>query len=104
MTPLEKIKKKRAESVNRILSKGYLSTTRVYVGMATCEIAAGSGDVMQVFREAIDKGDKGRLSEPRLRAATWSRPSKSLPPARIHQVGKVTAQGTGDYHPAHSKR
>jgi NADP-reducing hydrogenase subunit HndB len=57
VTPLEKIKKKRAESVNRILSKGYLSTTRVYVGMATCEIAAGSGDVMQVFREAIDKGE-----------------------------------------------
>lgn len=53
---LELIKKKRAEAVSRIISKGYLSTKRVYVGMATCEIAAGSKDVMDVFREAIHKG------------------------------------------------
>ena len=56
VTPLEIIRKKRAEAVNRIISKGYLSTKRVYVGMATCEIAAGSKDVMDVFREAIGKG------------------------------------------------
>lgn len=56
LTPLEIIKKKRAEAVGRIISKGYLSTTRVYVGMATCEIAAGSKDVMEVFREAISHG------------------------------------------------
>ncbi len=55
-TPLEKIKKKRAEAVSRIIGKGYLSTKRVYVGMATCEIAAGSQDVMEVFREAVGKG------------------------------------------------
>ena len=55
-TPLETLKKKRAESVNRILQKGYLSNTRVYVGMATCEIAAGSKDVMEVFQEAISTG------------------------------------------------
>jgi (2Fe-2S) ferredoxin len=50
------IKKKRAEAVSRIISKGYLSTKRVYVGMATCEIAAGSKEVMTVFREAIANG------------------------------------------------
>ena len=50
------IRKKRAEAVNRIISKGYLSTKRVYVGMATCEIAAGSKDVMEVFRQAIANG------------------------------------------------
>jgi len=55
-TPLETLKKKRAESVNRILQKGYLANIRVYVGMATCEIAAGSKDVMEVFKEAIDTG------------------------------------------------
>ena len=55
-TPLEAIKKKRAEAINRITSKGYLSTKRVYVGMATCEIAAGSKDVMEVFQEAMKKG------------------------------------------------
>jgi (2Fe-2S) ferredoxin len=53
---LDVIKKKRSEAVSRIISKGYLSTKRVYVGMATCEIAAGSKDVMDVFREAITKG------------------------------------------------
>ena len=52
---METIKKKRAEAVNRIISKGYLSTKRVYVGMATCEIAAGSKEVMEVFRQADRK-------------------------------------------------
>lgn len=50
------IKKKRAEAVSKIISKGYLSTKRVYVGMATCEIAAGSMDVMEVLRDAVSKG------------------------------------------------
>ena len=53
---LDVIKKKRAEAVSRIISKGYLSTKRVYVGMASCEIAAGSKEVMEVFREAISRG------------------------------------------------
>jgi (2Fe-2S) ferredoxin len=56
LTPMELIRKKRAEAVNRIISKGYLSTKRVYVGMATCEIAAGSKDVMDIFRQAISNG------------------------------------------------
>lgn len=55
-TPLEIIKKKRAEAINRIIGKGYLSTKRIYVGMATCEIAAGSKEVMDVFDTAIKKG------------------------------------------------
>lgn len=56
VTPMDVIRKKRAEAVNRIISKGYLSTKRVYVGMATCEIAAGSKEVMEVFRQAIANG------------------------------------------------
>ena len=56
VTPLDIIKKKRAEAVSRIISKGYLSTKRVYVGMATCEIAAGSREVMDVFQQAIANG------------------------------------------------
>jgi (2Fe-2S) ferredoxin len=58
LTPLQIIKKKRAEAINRIISKGYLSSRRVYVGMATCEIAAGSKDVMEVFKEAMRAGLK----------------------------------------------
>ena len=56
-TPLEIVKKKRAEAINRIVNKGFLSTKRVYVGMATCEIAAGSKEVMEVFKKAASKGD-----------------------------------------------
>ena len=56
VSPLDVIKKKRAEAVGRIISKGYLSTIRVYVGMATCEIAAGSKEVMAVFKDAMAKG------------------------------------------------
>lgn len=55
-TPLEIIRKKRAQAVSRIIGKGYLANKRVYVGMATCEIAAGSKEVMEVFRDAIAKG------------------------------------------------
>lgn len=53
---LDVIRKKRAEAVGRIVSKGYLSSKRVYVGMATCEMAAGSKAVMTVFREAVTRG------------------------------------------------
>lgn len=55
-SPIQRIKKKRAEALNRIIGKGYLSTKRVYVGMATCEIAAGSKEVMKVFEEAVKNG------------------------------------------------
>lgn len=58
VTPLDIVRKKRAEAINRIIGKGYLSTKRVFVGMATCEIAAGSADVMEVFENAIKKGLK----------------------------------------------
>jgi (2Fe-2S) ferredoxin len=55
-TPLEIIRKKRSQAVGRIVGRGYLSTKRVYVGMATCEIAAGSKEVMEVFRAAVANG------------------------------------------------
>jgi NADP-reducing hydrogenase subunit HndB len=56
ITPLEIVKKKRAEAITRIVGKGYLSKRRVYVGMATCEIAAGSKDVMDIFQNAVRQG------------------------------------------------
>lgn len=52
-TPLDVIKKKRAEALERIRAKGCQSMKRVYVGMATCEIAAGSKEVMDVFVNAV---------------------------------------------------
>lgn len=56
VTPLDMIKKKRSEAIGRIIGRGYLSSRRVYVGMATCEIAAGSADVLDEFEEARRKG------------------------------------------------
>ena len=56
MKAVDIVKKKRAEAINRILGKGFLATKRVYVGMATCEIAAGSKDVFEVFKTAKEKG------------------------------------------------
>jgi (2Fe-2S) ferredoxin len=55
-SPLERVRKKRAEAIHRILSRGFLADKRVYVGMATCEIAAGSQDVWDVFEAAVRKG------------------------------------------------
>ncbi len=59
MTPMEILKNKRARAMERIVAKGFLSQRRVTVGMATCEIAAGSKDVMEVFEAAIKGGLKG---------------------------------------------
>ena len=56
VTPLQYVAKARSQAVGRIVSHGYLSKRRVYVGMATCEIAAGSRAVYEVFREAIANG------------------------------------------------
>ena len=92
-TPLELIRKKRAEAVSKIVSRGYLSTKRVYVGMATCEIAAGSKGVMEVFREAVSqgltdvylsqKGCAGRCNlEPTVEADTFSMARTRIRPVR----------------------
>ncbi|MDD4294078.1 MAG: NADH-quinone oxidoreductase subunit NuoF [Candidatus Omnitrophica bacterium] len=56
MTPLEIVTKKRTEAIGRIVSSGYLKGKRVSVGMATCEIAAGSKEVYDVFKEAMSGG------------------------------------------------
>lgn len=55
-TPLEIIKEKRAKALERINTHEADTMKKVYVGLATCEIAAGSKDVMQVFQKAIDQG------------------------------------------------
>ncbi len=46
----------RAEAVKKNNSKREGMRYEVFVGMATCEIAAGSRDAMKVFKDAIDGG------------------------------------------------
>lgn len=52
---LDFIKAKRLEAEQRITLKRNNRNIKVFVGMATCEIAAGSEDIMAVFKDAIDK-------------------------------------------------
>jgi (2Fe-2S) ferredoxin len=58
-TPLDVLKKKKEEALERIKQKSAHAQKKVYVGMATCEIAAGSKDVMEVFQEAMKSGLAG---------------------------------------------
>lgn len=58
-TPLEIVYQKRADAMNRISGKSGHNSKIVHVGMATCEIAAGSNEVMEVFQEALEKGLTG---------------------------------------------
>lgn len=55
-TPLEIIKQKRAEAIDRCEAKRGGAAKKVFVGMATCEIAAGSRNAMAVFKDAIESG------------------------------------------------
>ena len=85
VTPLEIIKKKRAEAINRIISKGYLSSKRVYVGMATCEIAAWSKEVMQVFQGAV----KGGLTDVYLSQKGCAGRCNLEPTVEVVEEGKI---------------
>jgi (2Fe-2S) ferredoxin len=106
VTPLELVRQKRAEAINRINAKGYLSTKRVYVGMATCEIAAGSKDVMDVFQAAIKNGltdvylsQKGCAGRCNLEPTVEVIEEGKLPV----KYGKVTAQRAQDIIEKHLK-
>ncbi|MDD5020517.1 MAG: (2Fe-2S) ferredoxin domain-containing protein [Endomicrobiaceae bacterium] len=56
-SPLTVLAAKKQQAKNNLEKIGYFSDVKVYVGMATCEIAAGSNHVMEVFQNAI-KEDK----------------------------------------------
>jgi (2Fe-2S) ferredoxin len=57
-TPLERVAKKKEAALKNLNDKGYNLPKKIFVGMATCEIAAGSKEVMEVFQEAMKKGLK----------------------------------------------
>ena len=56
-TPLEQIFQKRQEALARNAERGQTAARKIFVGMATCEIAAGSRKVMEVFQKAIESGE-----------------------------------------------
>lgn len=55
-TPLEILKEKKDAAEKHLNGQGFFSKKRVYVGMATCEIAAGSKEVMEEFENAKKSG------------------------------------------------
>ena len=101
-TPLEKVAKKKEAALKKLNDKGYNRPKKVFVGMATCEIAAGSKDVMEVFEEAMKKGLKDvYLSQKGYRAgAIWSQPWKLLKKARyLSNTARLTKKGPKRYCP-----
>jgi len=56
MTQLEQLKKKREEATERLEAK-YSNKIKVNIGMATCEIAAGSKEVWDVFEKSVKSGE-----------------------------------------------
>ena len=55
-TPMEVLMTKKEQAMKNISDNGYFSKKRVYIGMATCEIAAGSKEVWSVFESARNEG------------------------------------------------
>ncbi|MDW8056377.1 MAG: (2Fe-2S) ferredoxin domain-containing protein, partial [Elusimicrobiota bacterium] len=55
-TPIDVLYKKKLQAIDRIYNKTYFSDKIIYVGMASCEIAAGSKEIMEIFKDAVKKG------------------------------------------------
>ncbi|MEN3013459.1 MAG: NADH-quinone oxidoreductase subunit NuoF [Endomicrobiia bacterium] len=54
--PIEILSQKKQEAIDRLYNKTHFSDKLIYVGMASCEIAAGSKEVMEIFKEYAKKG------------------------------------------------
>jgi NADP-reducing hydrogenase subunit HndB len=85
LSPVDILKKKRAEAINRIVGTGYVSTKVVHIGMATCEIAAGSKDVMEIFDAAIKNG----LTDVRLSQKGCAGRCNLEPTVEVIEEGKI---------------
>jgi NADH-quinone oxidoreductase subunit F len=92
---MEILKKLKQKAIHENLKK-WTASTRVYVGMATCEIAAGSKDIFQVIQKELSqnkikdvylskKGCVGRCSlEPTVEIL-----KRGLPPFKYTNVNKT---------------
>jgi NADP-reducing hydrogenase subunit HndB len=101
LKPIDIVRKKRAEAVGRIIGKGYLSSKRVYVGMATCEIAAGSKEVMEVFKNAVTKGG---LADVYLSQKGCAGRCNLEPTVEVIEVGRVTPEKAQQIIDRHLKK
>ena len=85
-SPLETLKKAKQQAIQDLIGSGLLSTTRIYVGMSTCEIAAGSKAVLEVFQKEIK--EKG-LEDIQLKQKGCAGRCNMEPTVEVLQTGKV---------------
>ncbi len=85
-TPLETLKKVKQQAIQELIGSGLLSATRIYVGMSTCEIAAGSKAVMGTFEKEIK--EKG-LEDIQLKQKGCAGRCNLEPTVEVLQTGKV---------------
>jgi NADH-quinone oxidoreductase subunit F len=85
-TALEKLKKKRQDAIQELIGDGLLSPTKIYIGMSTCEIAAGSKKVWDVFEEEIKKNN---IRDVKLKKKGCAGRCNLEPTVEVLQMGKV---------------
>ncbi|MBM3701199.1 MAG: FAD-binding protein, partial [Actinobacteria bacterium] len=85
-TALENLKKIKQGALQELIENGLLSSTRVYIGMSTCEIAAGSKAVWDIFTGEIK--EKG-ITDIQLKQKGCAGRCNLEPTVEVLQQGKV---------------
>ncbi len=86
ITAMENLKSIRQEAIQRLIGNGLLSSTRIYVGMSTCEIAAGSKEVWDTFQKEIE-GNK--ITDIQLKQKGCAGRCNLEPTVEVLEQGKV---------------
>src|SRR5450830_1061017 len=84
--PIENLKKIKHEAIQDLIENGLLSSTRIYIGMSTCEIAAGSKEVWNTFEKEIK--EKG-IKDIQLKQKGCEGRCNLEPTVEVLQAGKV---------------
>ncbi|MDR2425987.1 MAG: hypothetical protein LBD46_02235 [Endomicrobium sp.] len=88
MTSPKEILQFKKEKAKEILeSKGFFRPKRVYVGLATCEIAAGSQSIMDIFQS-----ETGNMSDVFVSAKGCAGRCNLEPTVEIVEEGKETVK------------
>jgi NADH-quinone oxidoreductase subunit F len=85
-TAIENLKSIKQEAIQDLIEKGLLSSTRIYVGMSTCEIAAGSKDVWDTFQKEIADNS---IKDVQLKQKGCAGRCNLEPTVEVLQAGKV---------------
>jgi (2Fe-2S) ferredoxin len=105
-TPLELILQKKQDALARNAEKDKDSGIIIFVGMATCEIAAGSRKTMEVFKKAIDAGELKNvyLSQKGCAGRCNLEPTVEIyENGKVYQYGKISAKRAEDIIEKHLK-